>query len=65
MQVRFPDWSNLNNLKSVLGVQLIMLLQKNSYPPVVFNEVYQGVFEQLRHFKTYRVGWVYVIEGTG
>ena len=54
-QTRFPDWNNREDIKSALRVQLIMLLSKNGYPPVSFNEVYKDVFEQAEHFKAHRV----------
>ena len=53
-QAKFPDWNNRDDIKSALRVQLIMLLSKNGYPPVSFNEVYQDVFEQAEHFKARR-----------
>ena len=53
-QAKFPDWNNRDDIKSALRVQLIMLLSKNGYPPVSFNEVYQDVFEQAEHFKAGR-----------
>ena len=54
-QAKFPDWNNRDDIKSALRVQLIMLLSKNGYPPVAFNEVYADVFEQAEHFKANRL----------
>ncbi|TKB58368.1 type I restriction endonuclease subunit R [Ferrimonas aestuarii] len=51
----YPDWNNREDIKSELKVDLIMLLSKNGYPPVTFNEVYQDVFEQAENFKAHRV----------
>ncbi|MGI9273506.1 MAG: type I restriction enzyme endonuclease domain-containing protein [Endozoicomonas sp.] len=55
-KAKFPDWNNRDDIKASLRVALIMLLSKNGYPPVSFNEVYQDVFEQAEHFKAHRVG---------
>ncbi|MBO2649564.1 type I restriction endonuclease subunit R [Shewanella algae] len=51
----YPDWNNRDDIKSALKVELIMLLSKNGYPPVTYNEVYQDVFAQAENFKANRV----------
>jgi type I restriction enzyme R subunit len=51
---QFPDWSKRADVKSMLKVELIMLLDENDYPPVERDEVYQEVFEQAENFKKNR-----------
>ncbi|WP_026959311.1 type I restriction endonuclease subunit R [Aliagarivorans taiwanensis] len=53
-KAKYPDWNNRDDIKSALKVELIMLLSKNGYPPVTYNEVYQDVFEQAENFKAHR-----------
>lgn len=50
-KVQFPDWNNREDVKSMLKVELIMLLDENGYPPVERDEVYLEVFEQAENFK--------------
>lgn len=51
---QFPDWSKREDVKSMLKVELIILLDANGYPPVERDEVYQEVFEQAENFKRNR-----------
>ncbi len=53
-KVQFPDWNNREDVKSMLKVELIMLLDENGYPPVERDEVYLEVFEQAENFKRNR-----------
>ncbi len=50
-QAQFPDWNKREDIKSTLKVELILLLDKYSYPPVERDEVYVEVFEQAENFK--------------
>jgi type I restriction enzyme R subunit len=50
-KAKYPDWSNRENIKAELKVNLIMLLAKNDYPPVDRDEVYKEIFEQAQNFK--------------
>lgn len=49
----FPDWNNRADIKSMLKVELIILLDSNDYPPVDRDEVYQEIFEQAENYKKY------------
>jgi type I restriction enzyme R subunit len=42
------------NIKAELKVDLIILLDKNGYPPYTQDEVYKEVFEQAQNFKKYQ-----------
>ena len=48
---QFPDWSQRDDVKSMLKVELIILMDENDYPPVDRDEVYQEVFAQAENFK--------------
>lgn len=50
-KAKYPDWSNRENIKAELKVNLIMLLAKNDYPPIDRDEVYKEIFEQAQNFK--------------
>lgn len=52
-QAKFPDWSQREDIKAALRVNLIMLLAKNGYPPVGREDVYKAVFEQAENYKTH------------
>ena len=51
---QFPDWSERDDVKSMLKVELIILMDENGYPPVDRDEVYQEVFTQAENFKKNR-----------
>ena len=51
---QFPDWSKRDDVKSMLKVELIMLLDENGYPPVERDEVYEQVFAQAENYKKNR-----------
>jgi len=53
-KTQFPDWSKRNDVKSMLKVELIILLDENGYPPVERDEVYHEIFEQAENFKKNR-----------
>ena len=48
---RYTDWSNRDDIKAELKVDLIILLAKYDYPPVDRDEVYKEIFEQAENFK--------------
>ena len=52
-QVKFPDWSKRDDIKSALKVGLILLLDEHGYPPVSKDEVYKDIFEQAENYKMY------------
>tara|TARA_B110000483_G_C18194800_1_gene542551 strand:- start:147 stop:3311 length:3165 start_codon:yes stop_codon:yes gene_type:complete len=54
-QSKFTDWSNRNDIKSALKVDLILLLDEYGYPPVDRDEVYLEIFEQAENFKKYQL----------
>jgi len=55
-KARYTDWSERNDIKAELKVDLIILLGENDYPPVDRDEIYKEIFEQAENFKKNRVG---------
>lgn len=53
-KAKYTDWSQRDDIKAELKVDLIILLAKNDYPPVDRDEVYQEIFEQAENFKKYQ-----------
>ncbi|WP_421247966.1 type I restriction enzyme endonuclease domain-containing protein [Aeromonas jandaei] len=53
---QYPDWSNRDNIKAKLKVDLILLLHKFGFPPVANDVVYKSVLEQAENFKKYHKG---------
>ena len=53
-KAKYTDWSQRDDIKAELKVDLIILLAKNGYPPVDRDEVYKEIFEQAENFKKYR-----------
>lgn len=49
----YVDWDNREDIKANLKVDLILLLDKNDYPPEYNDEVFSEVFEQAENFKKY------------
>jgi len=52
-KARYTDWSQRDDIKAELKVDLIILLAENGYPPVDRDEVYKEIFEQAENFKKY------------
>ena len=52
---KYTDWSQRDDIKAELKVDLILLLAKFGYPPVDRDEVYKEIFEQAENFKKSRV----------
>jgi type I restriction enzyme R subunit len=55
-KAKYTDWSQRNDIKAELKVDLIILLAENGYPPVDRDEVYKEIFEQAENFKKYQGG---------
>ena len=53
-KAKYTDWSERNDIKAELKVDLIILLGENDYPPVDRDEVYKEIFEQAENFKKNR-----------
>ena len=53
-KAKYTDWSQRDDIKAELKVDLIILLAENDYPPVDRDEVYKEIFEQAENFKRYR-----------
>lgn len=54
-KAKYTDWSQRDDIKAELKVDLIMLLAKHGYPPVDRDEVYKDIFEQAESFKKHRI----------
>ena len=52
-KAKYIDWSQRDDIKAELKVDLIILLAKHGYPPVDRYEVYKEIFEQAENFKKY------------
>lgn len=52
---QYTDWSQKEDTKAKLKVDLILLLAKHGYPPIDRDEVYKEIFEQAENFKKYKV----------
>lgn len=53
-KAKYTDWSQREDIKAELKVDLIILLAKHGYPPVDRDEVYKEIFEQAENFKRNR-----------
>lgn len=53
-KAKYTDWSQRDDIKAELKVDLIILLAEYGYPPVDRDEVYKEIFEQAENFKKYR-----------
>lgn len=51
----YPDWSDREDIRAELKVDLIVLLAEYGYPPIDHDEVYKEIFEQAENFKKYAV----------
>lgn len=50
-KARYTDWSNRNDIKAQLKMDLVILLYKNGYPPQWSKEVFDMVLEQAENYK--------------
>lgn len=48
---QYADWSNRDDIKSQMNMDLTVLLYKNGYPPEWDEEVFEKVMEQAENFK--------------
>ena len=53
-KAKYTDWSNREDIKAELKVDLILILAEHGYPPVPKDEVFKEIFEQAENFKKYR-----------
>ena len=53
-KAQYTDWSQREDIKAELKVDLILALAKHGYPPVANDEVYKEILEQAENFKKYR-----------
>ena len=51
---RFPDWSDRDDIKAQLKMEIIVKLHEFGYPPITQDEVYKNVLEQAENFKRNR-----------
>jgi type I restriction enzyme R subunit len=54
-KAKYTDWSQREDIKAELKVDLIIALADNGYPPVDRDEVYKEIFEQAENFKKYQM----------
>lgn len=52
-KAKYTDWSQREDIKAELKVDLILILAAHGYPPVPRDEVFQQIFEQAENFKKY------------
>ena len=53
-KAKYTDWSQRDDIKAELKVDLILVLAEHGYPPVPKDEVFKEIFEQTENFKKYR-----------
>ena len=53
-KTKYTDWSQREDIKAELKVDLILILAAHGYPPVPRDEVFQQIFEQAENFKKYQ-----------
>lgn len=51
---RYPDWSDREDIKAQLKMDIIVKLHEYGYPPITQDEVYKNVLEQAENFKKNR-----------
>jgi type I restriction enzyme R subunit len=52
-KAKYTDWSQRDDIKAELKVDLILILAEHGYPPVTKDEVFKEIFEQAENFKKY------------
>ncbi|MET0010286.1 MAG: type I restriction enzyme endonuclease domain-containing protein, partial [Candidatus Thiodiazotropha sp. 6PLUC4] len=55
-KAKYTDWSQRDDIKAELKVDLILALAKHKYPPVANDEVYKEILEQAENFKKFQQG---------
>lgn len=53
-KAKYTDWSQRDDIKAELKVDLILILAAHGYPPVPRDEIFQQIFEQAENFKKYQ-----------
>lgn len=53
-KAKYTDWSEREDIKAELKMDLIILLADNDYPPITKDEVFKEIFEQAENFKKNR-----------
>lgn len=53
-KAKYTDWSQRDDIKAELKVDLILILAEHGYPPVPKDDVFKEIFEQAENFKKYR-----------
>ena len=53
-KAKYTDWSERDDIKAELKVDLILVLAKHGYPPVDKDEVYRQIFQQAENFKKHQ-----------
>ena len=48
---KYPDWSERNDIKAQLKMDIIVKLHQFGYPPITQDDVYKNVLEQAENFK--------------
>ncbi|MCJ8498133.1 HsdR family type I site-specific deoxyribonuclease [Chryseobacterium salipaludis] len=51
---KYPDWSDRDDIKAQLKMDIIVKLHQFGYPPITQDEVYKNVLEQAENFKRKR-----------
>ena len=52
-KAKYTDWTQRDDIKAELKVDLILTLAEHGYPPVPKDEVFKEIFEQAENFKKY------------
>lgn len=52
-KAKYTDWSQRDDIKAELKVDIILILAAHGYPPVTNDEVFKEIFEQAENFKKY------------
>ena len=50
---KYTDWSQRDDIKAELKMDLILILAEHGYPPVPKDEVFKEILEQAENFKKY------------
>ena len=53
-KAKYTDWSEREDIKAELKVDIILKLAEHGYPPVTRDEVYKEIFEQAENFRRFR-----------
>ncbi len=52
-KAKYTGWSQRDDIKAELKVDLILILAEHGYPPVPRDKVFKEIFEQAENFKKY------------